>query len=97
VSAVLDLELAQSGDPAMDFASLVYCDGRDGADLSAILRGYGRQDLLAPEETLPKRLLFYQMLYALDHLFWEHGFRNERGIAEALERLRRFEEALDQS
>jgi aminoglycoside phosphotransferase (APT) family kinase protein len=97
VSAILDFELACSGDPAIDLASLLYCNGRDDADLPVILDGYGRLDLLAPEETLMKRLLLYQSFYALEHLFWEHAFQDEAGMERTRERLLRLQEALDRS
>jgi aminoglycoside phosphotransferase (APT) family kinase protein len=97
LSALVDFELAFSGDPAHDLASLFYSDGRDDADLAAILEAYGRPDLLAPLETLHQRLLLYQMLYALDGLWWEHSFHDEQAAENERQRLRRYEEALDRS
>lgn len=67
----------------------------DSADLAIILNGYSRPDLLAPVETLPRRLLLYQMLYALDGLWWQYSFHDEPAAERERQRLRRYAEALD--
>jgi aminoglycoside phosphotransferase (APT) family kinase protein len=95
VSAILDWEMAISGDPAMDLAWLYYSDGKEERDLAAIRRGYGEGASLRADAGFTTRLLLYQVRYAISHLGWEVGFRDEAGIATVLARLRGFEEALD--
>jgi hypothetical protein len=100
VSAVLDFEMAMAGDGAIDLAWLFYEDGRDEEDLTAILRGYappsGRASgAAAADAGLRHRLLLYQVHYALGHLWWEVGFRDEAGMARVLARLRDLLAALE--
>ncbi len=85
VSAILDFEMVMAGDGAVDLAWLYYQDGRNEADLAAILRGYGTSP---SDPQLRERLLLYQVHYALGHLWWEVGFRDEAGAKEVLERIR---------
>ena len=93
VSAVLDFEMAVAGDGAVDLAWLCYEDGRDEADLVAILRGYGPP--AGPDAGLRQRLLLYQVHYALGHLWWEISFSDRAGQARVLARLHRLLAALD--
>ncbi len=94
VSAVLDFEMVLAGDGAVDLAWLSYQDGRDEADLAAILRGYGHPS--GPRSSgLRRRLLLYQMHYALGDLWWETGFRDLEGMARVLARLHHLVAALD--
>jgi Ser/Thr protein kinase RdoA (MazF antagonist) len=104
VSAVLDFEMVLAGDGAVDLAWLFYEDGRDEDDLAAILRGYGAPSGVpsgvpsgAPGGAgdLRRRLLLYQVDYALGHLWWEVGFRDRAGAARVLARLRDLVAALE--
>jgi aminoglycoside phosphotransferase (APT) family kinase protein len=89
VSAVLDFEMVLAGDGAVDLAWLCYEDGRDEDDLAAILRGYGPPSGgPAADGGLRRRLLLYQVDYALGHLWWKVGFGDRAGAARVLTRLR---------
>ena len=95
VSASLDFEMAISGEPAMDLAWLLYSDGKDAQDLEAILKGYrdeGGPDL---NPGMRKRLLLYELRYALEHLWWIVSFQDEPGISEVLDRIGRMLHGLD--
>jgi aminoglycoside phosphotransferase (APT) family kinase protein len=95
VSAVLDFEMALSGDPAMDIAWLIYSDGKDDTDLAAVRRGYESESRIEDRANFHTRLLLYQLRYALEHLWWEVNFQNEAGIRDVLRRIYATEQALD--
>ena len=94
VCAILDFEMAVSGDPAQDLAWLLYSDGRDREDEAALVRGYveggGRMD-----KGFMRRVACYQLLGALGTLWWMVGFRDEVGTGKVSERIRKLEELLD--
>ena len=82
----------------IDLTWLSYQDGRDKADLAAILRGYVQPSgpPTGPQSSgLRRRLLLYQVHYALGGLRWKTGFRDREGVARVLARLHHLVAALD--
>lgn len=94
VAAILDFEMAMAGDPAMDLAWLLYSDAQGPEDMAAFLKGYGDGVAQLPGDDFHKRLLLYQLQYALNHLRWEASLRNQPGCAAVRRRLRDLEAAL---
>ncbi len=87
VSAILDFEMAISGDPAMDLAWLLYSDGTEEEDLQAILKGYSEQRGSDLGPALRTRLLLYQLRYALEHLWWAANFHDASVTATVQRRI----------
>lgn len=85
VTGILDFETLIAGDPIVDFCALHYWSAEPVQTLRSLLVGYGP---LAPEPVFLRRLQLYEILLALEILWWEHHFRDQSGISSALKRLR---------
>lgn len=93
VSGIVDFENLVAGDPVWDFRALHFWSGQKDADLRVLRRGYGRKEPCGDD--FMERLQLYELLLALEVLWWEHHFRDAAGIAAVQARLRRIEDALD--
>jgi len=96
VSGVLDFEMAQAGDPAYDLAYFFYSLRSrpwTEADFAAICDGYGVPYPLPPD--LHRRVVLYQLLSAVEHLWWAVSFKDGDDVRRVLGWLDEFETALD--
>jgi aminoglycoside phosphotransferase (APT) family kinase protein len=94
IGAILDFEMAVAADPAMDLAHLMYADGKGEGDQAAILSGYRAGAGRELGAGLARRLLIYQISYALGHLWWEVELDDATGVTRTLNRIDELEEAL---
>jgi aminoglycoside phosphotransferase (APT) family kinase protein len=97
VSGVVDFEMAQAGDPAYDLAYFFYSLRSrpwTEADLAAICAGYGLPYPFPPD--LRQRVLLYQVLAAVGHLWWAVSFKDDQDVRRVLAWLDEFETALGQ-
>jgi aminoglycoside phosphotransferase (APT) family kinase protein len=101
VAALLDFECAQGGDPALDFRVIDYWDSKREALLGAMVEGYAReagssgQAEVGPHAAFRRRLLLFELLYALERLASAYRGREPIGVEEGYRRLDRIERALD--
>lgn len=93
VTGILDFENLLVGDPVFDFCALHYWSNDPATALQSLLHGYGA---FLPERTFLRRLYLYEILLAIEILWWEHHFQNQRGIRRALTRLKNIVATFDQ-
>ena len=91
VTGIVDYELGTAGDPAMDLAWLRFQDVRTDAEWSAVWRGYGS----APNASLERRLLLYELWWTLRRLWWDVMTHDAEETVESLANLDRIVEQLD--
>ena len=93
VSGILDFENLVAGDPALDFKPVHFHSDAPTRDLAALRRGYGARPGLFDDRFM-RRLLVYELVFALELLWWKTRFGNTAGAAELVAKLDRIEEAL---
>jgi aminoglycoside phosphotransferase (APT) family kinase protein len=93
VTGVLDFENLVAGDPALDFKPVHFHSDAPTRDLAALRRGYGDRPGLF-DDRFERRLLVYELVFALELLWWKTRFGNTAGAAELVAKLDRIEEAL---
>lgn len=84
VTGILDFENLLAGDPVFDFCALHYWSRDPATTAHHLLRGYGRSP---SEEAFMRRLYLYELLLALEILWWENHLQNRAGLRSALARL----------
>jgi aminoglycoside phosphotransferase (APT) family kinase protein len=94
VTGILDFENLVAGDPALDFKPVHFHSDAPVRDLAALRRGYGARPALFDDRFL-RRLLVYELVFALELLWWKARFRNAAGVADLVARLDRVERELD--
>jgi len=97
VTGILDFENLLAGDPVLDFCALHFCalhywSRHPATTLRHLLRGYGRSP--ATPDFL-WRLYRYELLLALEILWWEDRLQARAGLRSALARLARIVAILD--
>jgi hygromycin-B 7''-O-kinase len=93
VTGILDFENLVAGDPALDFKPVHFLSDAPERDLAALRRGYGDRPGLFDDRFL-RRLLVYELVFALELLWWKARFGNRAGAAELVAKLDRAEAEL---
>ncbi len=93
VTGIVDFENLVAGDPVMDFCALHYWSRQPTVALQHLQRGYGQPALFGQD--FLRRLYLYELLLALEILWWEEHFQDRAGIQEALTQLSDIITALD--
>jgi aminoglycoside phosphotransferase (APT) family kinase protein len=94
VSGILDFENLVAGDPALDFKPVHFHSDAPTRDLAALRRGYGARPGLFDDRFM-RRLLVYELVFALELLWWKARFRNAAGVTDLVAKLDRVERELD--
>ena len=84
VTGILDFETLLAGDPIFDFCALYYWSAEPATTLRHLLDGYGS---FSPETPFLRRLRLYEILLAIEIVWWEEHFHNQPGVRSALTRL----------
>ena len=80
MTGIVDFELAEAGDPAMDLAWLRVEDVRNEREWEAVCRGYG----LTVDTAFEQRLRLYELWWRLRRLWWEVMTRDEGAVRSGL-------------
>lgn len=93
VTAIIDFECAEAGDPVMDFHVMDYWNRHDRALLDALVTGYGGE--LGSSSAFRRRVYLYELFYALHRLRSAYERKDSLEAEHIFARMTEIEKALD--